>query len=80
MPKRSYKGDPIDESWQYFHERPAASDDDQDGAETIYATDAGAGGDRSTENVPLSGDSTQTQPPDTDGQTEWSDWEQEVSP
>lgn len=50
-PRRSYTGDPLDHTWQYFHERPAAGEDDD---ETVYATDPEPQGEERTEDVPLS--------------------------
>lgn len=67
--RRSYEGDPIDHSWQYFHERPAADDGS---GETVYATDPEPEGDETTENVPTPADGPE--PSENAGQTTISDW------
>jgi hypothetical protein len=74
----------LDHSWQYFHERPAADDDededdpdddvdelDQAAEDVVYATDPGTKGELRAENVPIP-DSGER--PDRDGQTTIDDW------
>ena len=73
----------IDDSWQYWDERPAAQDDDEDGdleddldeeAESVvYATPPDVGGEISAENVPVpdGGDPR----PGHEGQTTLDEWE-----
>ena len=68
--RRSYSGDPVDLSWQYFHERPAA--DDEDAGETVYATDPTPAGEETAENVPVPDGGEP--PTDVDGQTTLKDW------
>lgn len=73
-PQRSYEGGPLDCSWQYFHERPAAQDGD---GETVYATDPEPVGEERTEDVPIpDGGQRDRDGPvdDVDGQTTWDDW------
>jgi len=67
--RRSYDGDALDHSWQYFHERPAA---EEDTGETVYATDPNPDGEETTENVPVP-DGGQPSV-DGDGQTTFEDW------
>lgn len=86
----SYEGPPegIDQSWQYFHERPAASDSDDDsaendtgtGGETVYATDPEPPGTEETVDVPVP-EPTDRDPTDGElmadgpGQTTLEDWQ-----
>lgn len=62
--KRAYEGDPLDHTWQYFHERPAANDgddadeetaEDGDAGETVYAADPEPAGTETAKNVPAPG-------------------------
>lgn len=74
MSRGSYEGpeEGLDVSWQYWHERPAAQDDDveEDCPETVYATPPEPPGEERTENVPIpdGGDS------DREGQSTIDDW------
>ena len=68
--RRAYSGDPLDHSWQYFHERPTADDDDT--GETVYATDPEPAGEENAENVPVPDDGQR--PINVDGQTTFKDW------
>ena len=69
MSRRSYDGEPLDHSWQYFHERPAA---DKDTGETVYATDPSPAGEETAENVPVPDGGEP--PTDAEGQTTFDEW------
>lgn len=69
--RRSYRGDPIDASWQYFHERPAAQEDDD--GETVYATAPEPDGEETTEDVPVP-DGGGPDPSEGDRQTTLDEW------
>jgi len=70
--KRSVEGVGIDDSWQYFHERPAA----QDEGETVDATDPEPAGEVRTENVPFPPKTADERRPDVDEdrQTSLDEW------
>lgn len=65
MVERTYTGEALDHSWQYWDERPAAS-------ETVYATDPEPAGEVTTEGVPVPDGGER--PVDAEGQTTIADW------
>lgn len=74
MVTRSYDGPAIDAGWQYFHERPAAEDLDEQAEDVVYATEPEDDGEEHSENVPVPEPDQTPSRPDVDGQSTWDDW------
>lgn len=71
MTSRSYEGPSIDVGWQYFHERPAATNLDEEAEDVVYATAPEDSGEERAENVPIP---KRQERPDVDGQSTIGDW------